>query len=152
MSCAQEVRRLGNLATPPGRPLPHSENVAAPNSGRAVRLQLARIRYAASLLYPFCRRRMVSRPRSRLPTLLWTKNEPRCGIDTRARGSGHGYYLLLRKVLFERTENFQAAQRSRTAVRRWRMITVGLCLCLARFFRYLARYGYRHHPWRPSLA
>jgi hypothetical protein len=30
--------------------------------------------------------------------LLWTKNEPRCGIDTRARGSGHGYYLLLRKV------------------------------------------------------
>ena len=27
------------------------------------------------------------------------KIEPRCGIDTRARGSGHGYYLLLRKVL-----------------------------------------------------
>jgi hypothetical protein len=23
------------------------------------------------------------------------KNEPRCGIDARSRGSGHGYYLLL---------------------------------------------------------
>jgi len=29
---------------------------------------------------------------------LKKKNEPRCGIDTHSRGSGHGYYLLLRKV------------------------------------------------------
>jgi hypothetical protein len=34
------------------------------------------------------------------------KIEPRCGIDTRLRGSGHGYYFLLRKVLFGENREF----------------------------------------------
>jgi hypothetical protein len=30
--------------------------------------------------------------------VIGQKIEPRCGIDTRTRGSGHGYYFLMRKV------------------------------------------------------
>jgi len=41
-----------------------------------------------------------SRRRNRLFIFWWKKIEPRCEIDTRERGSGHGYYFLLRKFLF----------------------------------------------------
>jgi hypothetical protein len=47
----------------------------------------------------------------------------RAAGSTPARGSGHGYYFLLRKSYLRRIENFQAAQRTRTAVRRWPMIS-----------------------------
>jgi hypothetical protein len=57
------------------------------------------------------------------PCYCGQKNEPRCGIDTRARGAGHGYYLLLRKVLFEENRKIPGRTADLTAVRRWSMIT-----------------------------
>jgi hypothetical protein len=33
------------------------------------------------------------------------KNEPRCGMGARWRGSGHGYYFLLRKFFLGSSEN-----------------------------------------------
>lgn len=53
------------------------------------------------------------------------KNEPRRGMGARRRGSGHGYYFLLRKLCGRETEKlleharflFQAARRSTTAAR-----------------------------------
>jgi hypothetical protein len=46
----------------------------------------------------FCRWHIVATQKQ---ILLDKKIEPRCGIHTRSpRGSGHGYYFLLRKFLF----------------------------------------------------
>ena len=86
---------------------PHSKNVALPNSGRAKSPpQVCDDSLRRIPSYSLFAAGAWSRPRSGLPMLLWTKNEPRCGIDTRARGPGHGYYLLLRKVLFEENRKF----------------------------------------------
>jgi hypothetical protein len=62
------------------------------------RCKFATIYCAKSLEIPFLPRAHRRDLEAELPILLWTKNEPRRGIDARARGSGHGYYFLLRKV------------------------------------------------------
>jgi len=63
--------------------------------------KFARIRCAGSPRIPFLPRAHGRDLEADCPCYCGQKNEPRCGIDTRARGSGHCYYRLLRKVLFE---------------------------------------------------
>jgi len=46
---------------------------------------------------PFCRWRIVT-TQKQIAHISVEKIEPRCGVDTRSRGSGYGYYFLLRKV------------------------------------------------------
>jgi hypothetical protein len=83
------------------RPAPNVENVAVSNSGRVRSLpqicddllrSIARIPFL-----PMAHRRDAE---GDCPYYYGQKIEPPCGIDTRSRGSGHGYYFLLRKVLF----------------------------------------------------
>jgi hypothetical protein len=108
--------------------------------------KFARIRCAGSPRIPFLPRAHGRDLEADCPCYCGQKNEPRCGIDTRARGSGHGYYLLLRKALLRGTDNFQAAQRSRTAVRRWGILTGWFCRRLGACGR-----G-RRHPWHLCSA
>ena len=133
---------------------PHTENVAVLNSGRANSLpqicndllhSIARIPYL-----PMAHRCELA---ADCPYYCG-KNLSRAAGSTPTRAAQA--WLLLPAADnsdWRRTDdNFQAAQRIRTAVRHWRMVTVGLCLSLARFFRYLAHYGYHRHPWRLYLA
>jgi hypothetical protein len=70
-------------------PRPHSENVAAPNSG----LPKSRPQGWDDSLRPIAR---IFLP------LVHCRAAPR--VDTRSRGSGHGYYLLLRKFYCQEKE------------------------------------------------
>jgi hypothetical protein len=59
------------------------------------------------------------------------KIEPRCGIDTRSRGSGHGYYFLLRKSYLRRTENSSGRTADLDRRAALRLITPLSCVTLA---------------------
>src|SRR5438270_13221069 len=88
--------------TPSVQPRPHSQTsllriLAMPNRC----CKFATIYCARSLEIPFLPQAHRSDLEADCPCHCGQKNEPRCGIDTRARGSGHGYYLLLRKVLLK---------------------------------------------------
>lgn len=85
--------------------------------------KFARICCAGSPRIPFLPRAHGRDLEADCPCYCGQKNEPRCGIDTRARGAGHGYYLLLRKVLFEENRKIPGRTADLTAVRRWSMIT-----------------------------
>ena len=83
--------------------------------------KFARIRCAGSPRIPFLPRAHGRDLEADCPCYCGQKNELRCGIDTRARGSGHGYYLLLRKVLFE--ENRKIPGRTADWDRRATLVT-----------------------------
>src|SRR6266576_998561 len=73
---------------------PHLENVAVLNSDRA---NFRRF-FALDRSYFVFVANPSSPRRNRSLILLRKKIGPRCGIDTRWRGSGYGYYFLLRKA------------------------------------------------------
>jgi hypothetical protein len=82
--------------------------------------------------FRFCRGRIVA-TRSRLPTLLWKKNEPRRGSTPTRAAQGMATTSCCGKVLPDRGQEIScgfslmaarlAAQQIETAVRGWRLIT-----------------------------
>jgi len=60
--------------------------------------KFATIYFARSFVLVFCRWHIIATQKKIAHIIMDKKIERRCGIDTRSRGSGHGYYFLLRKV------------------------------------------------------
>jgi len=80
---------------------------------------------------PFLRQANGREPRSRLPCYCRQKISRAAGSTPARAAQGMATTSCCEKSNSRGTENFQAAQRIRTAVRRWRLITGYACVGLA---------------------